>query len=186
MIRNQAGNLFGTASDVVGNSNGVVFQLTPEGIQTILHSFTWTDGATPTQKLAQDARGNLYGAASQGGSQGGGLIYKLDTNGNYTVLYTFCSLANCADGNFPAGWLTLDSAGNIYGITVAGGSENSNSGVVFKLTPAGVESVLYEFPRPSSVVAYPGLVIDKSGNLYGATYSGGKNGAGSIFKLSKQ
>src|SRR5262249_5460483 len=62
-----------------------------------------------------------------------------------TVLYNFCSVGNCTDGAVPVAGLVADTAGNLYGTTIYGGPTADNGGVVFKLTPAGVESALYSF-----------------------------------------
>jgi uncharacterized repeat protein (TIGR03803 family) len=68
--------------------------------------------------------------------------------------------------------LTLDSAGNLYGVT---------SFNVFKLTSTGVESVLY---NSGSIFMGSGMVMDKAGNLYGTTINGGTAGFGSVYKLT--
>jgi uncharacterized repeat protein (TIGR03803 family) len=104
----------------------------------------------------------------------------------YSVLYTFCSVANCADGSEPSyGTLTQDSAGNVYGTTKYGGT--NNSGTVFKVTPAGHETVLYSFCSATNCTdgsnPMGGLIWDAGGNLYGTTTSGGTHNDGTVFKL---
>jgi uncharacterized repeat protein (TIGR03803 family) len=109
-----------------------------------------------------------------------------------TVLYSFCAKGGgCPDGGGPGGVIP-DSAGNLYGVTYGGGTDNGYGGVAFKLTPTGQESVLYNFSR----APYNGwrpqgpLILDKQGNLYGTTREGGANslhvarGDGTAFKLS--
>ena len=71
----------------------------------------------------------------------------------FTVLYNFCQQANCPDGKEPAGGLVVDKSGNLYGTTNDGGTGNGTTcdsisvgcGTVFKVTPDGVETVLYSF-----------------------------------------
>lgn len=98
---------------------------------------------------------------------------------SYSVLYTF---AGGTDGSSPNGHLIQDSAGNLYGTTTFGGS--SGQGTIFKIDPAGTETVLYTFTggadgaQPSA-----GLFRDPAGNLYGPTTSGGASGRGTLFKL---
>ena len=140
--------------------------------------FDGTDGQYPSA-LRQDAAGNLYGATLFGGNSFGyGTVFKITATGAFSTLYNFCSRSNCTDGFSPEN-ITLDSAGNIYGIAVGGGS--NNDGVFFKLTPSGTETVLYNFTSiPAS-----GLVMDKSGNFYG-TMSNGNGGLNGVWKLTKQ
>jgi len=127
--------------------------------------------------LALDAAGNIYGLA-YGGLSGGpndGLVFKAETPWHVSTIYTF---TGGDDGAQPSGPFVLDSAGNIYG-TASGGK--SGYGVVFKITPEGVESVLHTFTDDSNHI---GLVIDGSGNLYGVSPAGGNAGLGSVWKLT--
>jgi hypothetical protein len=87
---------------------------------SVLHSFCQsgfpcTDGIDPSSTLVRDAF--AYGA-------GGGTVFKVDSTGHETVLYSFCSTLDCKDGNLP-GALVRDAAGNLYGITSLGGTNNS-------------------------------------------------------------
>jgi uncharacterized repeat protein (TIGR03803 family) len=148
-----------------------------------LHSFTGgADGGYPYAGVIRDSAGNLYGTTISGGAAGKGVVYKVDTSGHETVLYSF---TGGADGGSPAADLIRDSAGNLYGTTAYFGS--ANAGVVYKLDSAGNETVLYSFTggadggTPSG-----GLIRDAAGNIYGTTYSGGKESAGVVFKLKPQ
>ena len=187
LIVNQSGDLFGSACVDTATPFGSVFELTPTNQLSTLYTFTGgSDGAIPTGKLTQDAKGNLYGSAANNGAFGGGVVFKIDPSGAYSVLYSFCALASCADGSTPTSWITLDSTGNLYGTTEKGGT--TGNGVVFRIAASGVETVLYTFENatqnPSNQET--GLVLDAAGNLYASTYSGGKYGVGSIYKLTKQ
>ena len=109
--------------------------------------------------------------------------------GTETVIYNFCSLTNCADGSGPyLGNLIFDSAGNLYGTTVTGGTDNV--GVVFELSPQGSglwkETVLHNFLTngKDGNKPYGSLVFDKNGNLYGTTTEGGVHLDGVVFELS--
>jgi uncharacterized repeat protein (TIGR03803 family) len=198
MIFDAAGNLYGTTAgggatvtEACHDSCGVVFKLAPNPdgtwTESVLHSFTGTDGDLPDAGLIFDAAGNLYGTTFEGGADRSGVVFKLAPNpdGTWTesVLYSF---TGGVDGGYPAAGLTLDPAGNLYGTTFEGGADRS--GVVFKLAPnpdgTWTESVLYSFTGGADG-AYPrGLIFDAAGNLYGTTEYGGAYGDGVVFKLS--
>jgi uncharacterized repeat protein (TIGR03803 family) len=131
LIRDPAGNLYGTTAFGGPAQNGVVFKLDSTGAETILHSFTGgSDGGFPYGGLLRDAAGNLYGSTNAGGPSGWGVVFKLDATDTETVLYSF---TGGTDGGSPYGDLIQDGAGNLYGTTNVGGA--SNFGVVFKLQP---------------------------------------------------
>src|SRR5882724_10153447 len=102
----------------------------------------------------------------------------------FTVLYSF---KGGTDGANPYGSLVGDSAGNLYGTTLYGGT--SGFGTVFKLDTTGAETVLHSFTGvPDGRNPYAGLVRDAAGNLYGTTYYGGASnncfwGCGTVFVL---
>ncbi len=176
LLLGPAGSLYGTtAYGGIGNI-GVVFLLNASGLETIEYSFPFEgDGADIYGGLAIDAEGNLYGTASTGGAANQGIVYKIDPAGNETVLYAF---KGTPDGGMPSTPVTLDSAGNLYGTTSKGGA--ANSGTVYKLDPAGNETVLYSFQNGTDG-GYPqaGVAIDALGDLYGTT----QNGWGLVYKL---
>ncbi len=105
------------------------------------------------------------------------------------TLYAFTGL----DGNKPEGGLVFDKAGNLYGTTEIGG--RYDMGTIFKLAPASGgkwrETVLHSFNgRRDGAAPLSSLILDKAGNLYGATsYGGGGSGCGGhgcgvVFKLT--
>ncbi len=158
-----------------------------------LYSFTGGgDGGDPATALAFDSAGNAYGTTVTGGADGCGTVFQLTPSGGQwteTVLYSFTCFA---DGKNPYGGVTLDTEGNLYGTTVAGGSGGTctgdGCGVVFKLTKSGSmynHSVLYNFTGGNDGFG-PGsaVVFDSSGNLYGTTPDGGAYGFGVIYQLS--
>lgn len=101
--------------------------------------------------------------------------------GTYTMLYSF---NGGIDGQWPVGGLVHDSNGNYYGTTQGGGA--FNFGTVFKITPAGVHTVLYNFHGTDGKFPSSTLTIDSHGVLYGTTYSGGASGLGTVFKVRPQ
>lgn len=179
VIRDSAGNLYGTALLGGASNAGVVFKLDVANNFTVLHSFTGgADGGNPACSLIRDAAGNLYGTAEGGGGSGAGVVFKLDTAGNETVLYNF---TGGGDGSLPEDGVIRDSAGNLYGTTYLGGA---GFGVVYKLDRSGNETVLYSFTGgadgwgPSA-----GVIRDSAGNLYGTTQLGGASNFGVVYKL---
>jgi len=179
LIRDSAGNFYGTTSLGGTMDFGVVYKLDTKGHATVLHNFTsGTDGKVPTAGVVMDAAGNLYGTTPRGGSKNQGVVYKIDSARREKVLYTF---TGGADGGAPTSGVILDSAGNLYGTTPNGGAGH---GVVYKITPAGVESVLYTFQgMADGGIPKAGLISDAAGNLYGTTSAGG-SGAGVVYKLN--
>jgi uncharacterized repeat protein (TIGR03803 family) len=193
VIFDASGNLYGATYLGGASGDGVVYKLTPTSggtwTESVLHTFTGQDGSNPElQKLTFDTTGNLYGSAEYGGGSGSGVVYRLTPNSDGTwsesVLYTF---TGGNDGAEPAGSLTFDSAGRLYGTTQSG---NDGLGGVFKLTPGAKgkwhERVLYMF-HGNQDGAYPlsGVVFDTTGNLYGTTNAGinSHGGVGQLFKL---
>lgn len=188
LIRDKAGNLYGTTTAGGNSGLGTVFKVTGKK-ETVLYSFAGgSDGADPAAGLVQDAAGNLYGTTSQGGSSGNGTVFKLAApktkGGNWTesVLYSF---GTGTDGSVPVGGVSFDAAGKLYGTTSAGGAYGI--GTVFQLVPGAgwTENILYSFQNTNDGgVPYAGLVADKAGNFYGAATEGGANGGGTVFELT--
>lgn len=183
LVLDASGNLYGTTfSGGAFVSGGTVFKVTPAGVETTLHSFgaSLSDGFAPQAGLVMDGRGNLYGTTGGGGATGNGTVFKITPAGSASLIYSF---GGGADGSGPKAGLVIDASGNLYGTTYMGGA--SGNGTVFKVTPAGVESVLYSFgAAPDGAYPQGGLVMDARGNLYGTTSAGGASGAGTVFRIA--
>lgn len=180
VIRDKAGNLYGTTVYGGPANRGVVYKVDPSGHETVLHAFTTAgDGAHPYGRVVRDSAGNLYGTTYQGGAVRHGIVYKIDTTGQETILYSF---TGGDDGANPEAGVILDSAGNLYGTTRGGGP--GRAGVVFKLDPTGYETVLYSFTgKDDGGGPEAGVVRDPAGNLYGTTRAGGTSGCGVVYKV---
>ena len=181
LIQAADGNLYGTT---VGGFIGPpsVFRMTRAGVLTILDTFA-VGGNGPYAGLLQATDGNFYGTLYGGGGIASqpGLVFKMTPSGSVTAFYIFCTQANCADGETPETALIQGADGNIYGTTEQGGSDRG--GVAFRLTPAGVQTVLHSFSLadgggPSALLQ----AID--GNFYGTTSGGGAGYGGTIFQLT--
>jgi uncharacterized repeat protein (TIGR03803 family) len=147
--------------------------------EIVLHNFPGPDDGNPSARVIQDSAGNFYGTTYYGGTAKAGVVYRLDTTGHYTVLYNFMG---GADGYYPYAGVIQDSAGNLYGTTISGGT--AGWGTVYKLDPTGHETVLHSFTGGADG-NYPaaGVIRDSAGNLYGTTEYGGTEGFGVVYKL---
>jgi uncharacterized repeat protein (TIGR03803 family) len=186
LVRDAAGNLYGTTANGGTSELGTVFKVDKTGRETVLHSFTGypTDGAHPWAGLLRDAAGNLYGTTYGGGTLDYGTVFKLDTTGKETVFYSFQGYPE--DGSFPQASLVQDATGNLYGTTTQGGTSDPLGGTVFKLDVAGQEVVLYSFTGGTDGAdPIAGLLRDASGNLYGTTYTAGASHYGTVFKVDQ-
>ena len=198
LILDKNGNLYGTTykgGQGGGGKPGTVFEVSPTGSETVLHRFGAykDDGELPTSGLVMDKKGNLYGTTSAGGGDGFygpglschercGTVYEVTAAGVEKTLYVFKGWKN-GDGAAPFASLILDSSGNLYGTTYAGGAYGF--GTIFKLSPSGVETVLYSFiGLPDAGNPVGRLLMDKQGNLYGTTSFGGTLGFGAVYQLS--
>lgn len=187
LIFDESGNLYGTTFSGGASGNGIVFKLTPKGVETVLYSFAGgTDGASPEARLAMDKSGNLYGTTTAGGVSGEGTVFEISKAGQHSVLYSF---GGGSDGTDPVAGVTLDAKGNLYGTTAAGGSYGYGTVFELKRLQSGwAERILYNFQmQADGGIPYAGVVFDHAGNLYGGTTDGGGGvggGGGTIFELS--
>jgi uncharacterized repeat protein (TIGR03803 family) len=209
VVLDNAGNLYGSTGGGGEYGGGTVFELTPDSggwEESLLYSFCskpyCADGQTPIAGLIFDQAGGLYGTTFRGGAYGEGSVFRLKRapGGAWDerVLYSFCSAGFplCKDGQRAYAGVVFDGSGDIYGTTEQGGGNTcgeTTCGTVYKLTPTRSggwrHTVLYAFPNPADG-SFPtgGVVIDKAGNLYGATVAGGiggcSGGCGVAYKLS--
>jgi uncharacterized repeat protein (TIGR03803 family) len=182
LIADSMGNLYGTTEEGGAYGFGVVFELTPGGTETILHSFAGgSDGAYPFASLIMDGAGNLYGTTLLGGTGGDGTVFEVSA-GTESVLHSFAG----SDGAYPAASLVMDGAGNLYGTTSEGGASTNCSGgcgTVFELA-GGTETVVHSFSGSDGATPEAAVIISGGANLYGTTQAGGANGAGTVFEIS--
>ena len=196
LVRDAAGNLYGTTIIGGGGVAGVVYKIDPTGAEMILLRFDVANGSGPNSPLILDQAGNLYGIANNG-PLGGGVIFKLSPSGEQTLLHSFRKGANLQP-KIPSGGLFMDKLGNIFGTTRFGGDSSCQTGcgTLFKLNQAGVLSVVHRFVGPEGTQPFGPLVQDAAGNLYGVTQVGGDlacpdalvqgQGCGTVFKFSKK
>ena len=208
LLLDKADTLIGTTTAGGVYGHGTVFDLTLNSgtwEETLLYNFCGKaychDGWAPYSTPVLDGAGDLYGTTFAGGTYGGGSVFTLKRASrgvwNERVLYSFCSAGppSCKDGVAPYAGVVIDGSGNLYGTTTQGGGNTcgeTTCGTVYKLAPTRSGSwkhtVLYDFPSPANG-NFPtgGVVIDKVGNLYGATVAGGigcSSGCGVAYKLA--
>ena len=180
LVQGTDGNFYGTTYEGGADAEGTVFQITPTGTITLLHSFENTDGLNPEAGLVQGSDGSFYGTTFGGGANRDGVVFKITAGGAFTLLHSF---AGTADGESPEAGLVEGSDGNFYGTTLEGGA--NNDGAVFTISAGGTFTLLHSFAgtadgeRPLA-----GLVPGSDGNLYGTTQTGGANGAGTVYEVA--
>ena len=192
LVQGIDGNLYGTTSAGGANNGGTFFKMTPGGALTTLYNFGSPNGVSPYGALVQAANGDFYGTTLYGGAHGYGTVFKITPSGALTTLYSFCSQIGCTDGGYPYAGLVQGANGDFYGTTTMGGEgtdgEITGIGTIFKITPSGSFSTLYNFCSQSGCtdgqVPYAGLVQAANGNLYGTTEYGGANGSGTVFEIT--
>lgn len=176
---------FGATSDSLAPAAVAVRD---EGIAGVVHSFIGTgsmgSAATPAVGLTLGADGNFYGVSAHGGAnQGQGAFFRVTPGGVQAMLYS-CG-ARHDDAIEPDATLIRGADGNFYGTSTAGGTYGE--GTVYKLTPAGVETVLFSFSAGAGngpATPLGGVTQGPDGNFYGTTRAGGANGTGVVFKLT--
>jgi uncharacterized repeat protein (TIGR03803 family) len=193
------GNFYGTTENggnltqCYENGCGSIFEIAPSGTPfTTLYDLcsqpACADGAINFDALVQGTDGNFYGATWGGGAGNGGTVFKMTPTGTLTTLYSFCAKVYpfCSDGDNPIG-LVLGTDGNFYGTTVAGGG-NYPMGTVFKITPTGTLTTIYNFCAQTGCTdgsnPRDGLTLGSDGNFYGTTYYGGTYNEGTVFRLT--
>jgi uncharacterized repeat protein (TIGR03803 family) len=197
MIFDSSGNLYGTTTLGGTSQYGTVFKLAPDGkggwTESVIYNFPYM--AFPRLDLVQDAQGNLYGTTYLGGM---GTVFELvrHSDGSWTESELHQFEGPPDDGAHPSSGVVFDSAGDLYGLTQAGGSNPCSlgaggCGIAYKLTPDGKgnwkETVLFNFAPGSGFAVMPsaGLLVDPDGvRLVGTTVRGG-DGLGAVFVLNQ-
>src|SRR5271157_3590518 len=208
LVMDSSGNLYGTTFLGGASGFGTVFEINSSRSYSLLHSFaaTTTDGGLPYAGLVMDGSGNLFGTASLGGVSNQGTVFELaNSSGNFTF-NTLYSFKLTGDGQSPIAGVIVDSSGNLYGTTLFGGTSKAcgtklGCGTVFELvysppsppstSGSYTETLLHTFTGLTDGDGGTplGLVMDSSGNLFGATEYGGSSstcfyGCGTLFELT--
>jgi uncharacterized repeat protein (TIGR03803 family) len=194
------GRLYGTTVYGGTYNEGTVYELrhTKAGwTKKTLHNFSFHGnyGGEPQAGLVADRAGNLYGVCFVAAY--GGAVFKLSPGPKGRWRFTVIHLFIENEGSGPYGGLVIDDSGNLYGTTVAGGTNECfghGCGTVFELSPSGggwVLTTLHDFDGVDGLGPMSTLYRDDRGSLYGNTETGGLGSycggmaCGVVFELSR-
>jgi uncharacterized repeat protein (TIGR03803 family) len=195
LVESADGKFYGTTYEGGANNGGTVYNVTSKGKLITMYSFCPRNnciaGYYPEAGLVQGTGGDFYGTTRD-------TVYKVTLSGNLTKLSTFCLATNnerpCKLGNEPIAGLVQGSDGNLYGTTeyggINGGSCTVGCGTIFRITPSGELTSLYDFCSQNKyectdgIEPVAGLVQDTNGTFYGTAQAGGTDNLGVVFSLS--
>jgi uncharacterized repeat protein (TIGR03803 family) len=202
VIQATDGNFYGTTTFGGSANFGQIFRVSPTGTITTLVNFTGPNGTYPIGGLIQASDGNLYGTTSGGGGDANGnpfptqygTVYRVTLSGTLTTIFTFSfdAIANrWPNGHAPQAALVQGSDGNLYGTTLDGGTDssetNNDDGTIFKMSTSGtlLMVVTVHGGAEPQMLRAP-LIQGKDGNLYGVSYKGGdlSFSGGTVFKCT--
>lgn len=182
LAQDRDGNLYGTTrfggGGMTNGDGGTLFRVHTNGELTVLFAFNGTNGNAPTGGLVQGLDGAFYGTTSAGGEFGAGTVFRITTNRELATLVDFTG----TNGARPAGRLIIGPGGAFYGTTT---SSYNGDGTLFRITTNGVLTTLasFDFSRDGGTPVGP-LLLGQDGMLYGTALAGGRQGGGTIFRLS--
>jgi hypothetical protein len=196
----QSGLIIDASGDLIGTTEGgptssTVFEIanTSTGYAstpTTLVSFNSPNEFGPVAGLVADAAGDLFGvgSGSTGGVNNAGNVFEIPfVGGHYASTPTILLTFNGQDGDFPEAPLIVDAAGDLFGTTTGGGT--NNDGTVFEIANtstgyASTATVLLSFNGTDGSEPAGRLLADSAGDLFGTTPSGGVSGNGTAFELT--
>jgi len=199
LVQGLDGNVYGTTGWGGTTDEGTVFKITPEGTLSVVYNFcpqpNCDDGQFPSAGLVLSTDRKFYGTTLGGGVDGQGTVFEMTSRGQLTTLHSFTGMDGALpeaalvqgtnDGNLPQGGLVQAADGNFYGTTEGGGVKNV--GTVFKITPRGALTTIYNFCAQTNCAdgkfPFYGLILGTDGNFYGTTVYGGAD-FGTVFTIT--
>ncbi len=170
-------NFYGTT--YLGNGEGTVYCVSPEGSFRILHAFAGPDGGFPLGGVIQASDGNFYGTATSGGAYNHGVVFRVSKGGAFSVIHSF----NGIDGDDPEAGLIQGKDFNLYG-TCAGVRPTVDNSTAFRISLSGDFDLLRTFKHDDGTVPRFGLIQASDSNFYGVAPAGGAFNQGTLFRFS--
>jgi uncharacterized repeat protein (TIGR03803 family) len=181
LVFDSSGNAFGTTEFGGADGIGTVFEIAHGSTNlTTLASFNAVNGSEPSAGVTRDSSGDLFGTTYLGGSNGTGTVFEI-LHGS-TKLTTVASFTQ-ANGSLPLAPVTLDSSGDVFGTTSAGGA--ANLGTVFEIAHGSTKvTTIASFNGPTGSQPEGAITLDSGGDLFGTAYEGSVFGDGSVFEIA--
>ena len=185
LILSPSGNFYGTNTQDLVNHGGTLYEMTPTGTVTPVHSFSLANQeGTPYGPVTLTPSG-FYGISGTGGPDGDGMIYQVTSSGTLTTLDTFDG-TNGFEIPYAGVSLLQLPTGNLLGVTAYGMQSTNGCGSIFQMTPKGALTEVYGFSNTSTFGCGPtALVEGPKGNFYGTATGGGTANDGVVFALSQ-
>ena len=197
-VQTYEGNLVGTTNAGGSAGLGTVYQISPSGTFTLIHSFTGgTDGGNPASGVTLAPDGSAYGTSQTGGANSQGTAWKISATGVFTTLHAFGGTAThlntpkhphpqteVEDGEGPSTDFFWGPEDMLWGTTLTGGA--NNLGTVFFMTPDGEVTIVHDFSSDDGENPTGGLLWASDGNFYGTAQYGGEYGFGTLFRVTPE
>ncbi len=191
LMADDAGKLWGLTNGGGPAELGGIYRIDPEtGAYTRVLDFLRTSGnpsvALPGAGLVRGLDGWLWGTSRRGGTFNAGTVYTVNpATGAAALVVEFTGQTGAARGADPVAELAPDDQGNIWGSTVAGGTQNL--GTVFRINASTkVFTTITDFAGTNGRNPASRLFLDGSGQLWGTCEAGGdsQSQGGTIFKIN--
>ncbi|MFZ4767975.1 MAG: choice-of-anchor tandem repeat GloVer-containing protein, partial [Roseimicrobium sp.] len=179
-LTSSGSTLYGITAKGAASNRGSLFRYSVAAGPALVAAYSNSAGSLAEGPVTLGADGLFWGVAREGGASSRGSVYKITTSGTRTRVVSFTGTTGAAIGAKPRGPLALASDGNFYGLCSEGGAKNT--GLLFKVTPAGLYTVVSQCLDTGARLPTGGLVVGADGNLYGTMTAGGAADAGVLIR----